>query len=281
MSILKKNEENAFDTSIFMDASDEKALKALKAIPGFTPLLKGFMSIWNERQYRILNLSSCLRLSETQLPKYYNMLPPICEKLGIEVPELYLSLGPGEPNAWTSGDTKPFITITSGLIETVPDELIPTILAHECGHIACHHVLYSTMGRIILSSAIGGISNFLPFGVDKLISIPLEVAFYYWMRCSEYSADRAAAFYNGRSDEVVEMCMRFAGYDIDIRSEGDVESFMQQAIDYKNMVSDNKWDKTLEFLMLKDQTHPFVSQRAYACREWCKTDEFKKLVTSD
>ena len=39
----------------------------------------------------------------------------------------------------TYGDTKPFIVITSGLFETLPDELIPTILAHECGHIACHH----------------------------------------------------------------------------------------------------------------------------------------------
>ena len=80
-----------------------------------------------------------MRISEKQLPKYYHMLPPICEKLGIEVPELYLTMD-GSPNAYTAGDTKPFIVMTTGLLKSLPEELIPTVLAHECGHIACHHV---------------------------------------------------------------------------------------------------------------------------------------------
>ena len=134
----------AMNTSVFMHDSDKAALQALKAIPGFTQLLKGFMSIWNERQFQLLNMSSRLRLSEKQMSKYYDMLPPICKKLGIEIPDLYIELDVS-PNSYTSGDTKPFIVMTSGLLETLPDELIPTVLAHECGHIACHHVLYSTM----------------------------------------------------------------------------------------------------------------------------------------
>ena len=80
------------NTNVFMHDSDKVALQTLKAIPGFTQLLKAFMKVWNERQFRIINMSSRLRLSENQMAKYYNMLPPICEKLGIEVPELYLEL---------------------------------------------------------------------------------------------------------------------------------------------------------------------------------------------
>lgn len=90
-------------------------------------------------------MSTNLRLDEKQIAKYYNMLPPICTKLGIDVPELFVELDV-HPNTYTYGDTKPFIVITSGLFETLPDELIPTVLAHECGHIACHHTLYTTMG---------------------------------------------------------------------------------------------------------------------------------------
>ena len=85
-------------------------------------------------------MSTNLKLGPNQLPKYYNMLIPICDKLGIDVPDLYLKLDV-YPNSYTSGDTHPFIVITSGLLETLPDELIPTVLAHECGHIACRHVL--------------------------------------------------------------------------------------------------------------------------------------------
>ena len=143
----------AINPDFYVHESDRVALKALKAIPGFTPLLKAFMKVWSEKQFFIQNMSTNLRLSDKQLSKYYNMLPPICEKLGIDVPELYLELDV-VPNAYTSGDTKPFIVITSGLLETMPEELIPTVLAHECGHIACHHVLYRTMGNLILSQAI-------------------------------------------------------------------------------------------------------------------------------
>lgn len=278
LHVEEKNKKiEAFEASEFMHDSDKKALKALKAIPGFTPFLKAFMSIWNERQYQILNLANCIKLSEKQMPHYYNMLPPICEKLGIPIPDLYLQLDVA-PNAWTSGDTKPFITITSGLLETVPDELIPTVLAHECGHIACHHVLYSTMGRIILNMANNGLSSLLPLGIGRYISIPLQTAFYYWMRCSELSADRAAAYYNGGSEEVTELCMRFAGYDKDIHAEASKELFMEQALEYKALVSNSKWDKALELLMINSNTHPFVSVRAYECCEWTKTDAFSKLT---
>lgn len=75
----------SIDAKFYMHDSDKIALQTLQAIPGFTQLFKAFMKIWSEKQYRIQNMSTNLRISEKQLPKYYNMLPPICEKLGIEV----------------------------------------------------------------------------------------------------------------------------------------------------------------------------------------------------
>ena len=259
------------DSSLYIHEADKKALDALKAIPGFTPLLKGFMKIWNEKQFLIQNMSSNLHITEKQLPKYYNMLPPICEKLGIEIPELYLTLDV-RPNAYTYGDTKPFIIMTSGLLETLPEKLIPTVLAHECGHIACHHSLYTTMGNFILQ----GLANV--FGLSPLITLPLQVAFYYWMRCSEYSADRAAAIYDEKADNIVEMCMRFAGFDKDIKAKANVEIFMAQAVEYKDLINESKWNKTLEFLMLSQADHPFNAVRAYECNEWVKSENFLKII---
>lgn len=261
----------AIDAKFYMHDSDKIALQALEAIPGFSQLFKAFMKIWSEKQFRIQNMSSNLRISEKQLPKYYNMLPPICEKLGIDVPELYLKLDV-EPNAYTAGDTNPFIVITSGLLETIPEELIPTVLAHECGHIACHHCLYTTMGQFVLSEAI----NLL--GLDGVAVLPIQVAFFYWMRCSEFSADRAAALYDGSADNVVKMCMHFAGYDKDIAGEANVEEFMNQALEYKAMVDDSKWDKTLEFMFMYNKTHPLAALRAFECNEFGKTDRFIRIA---
>ena len=132
------------DERLFLHDSDRAALDALKAIPGFHQLMKAFMKVWSEQQFKLINMSTNLRLGEDQMPEIYHLLPPICEKLGIEEPELYVELDV-RPNAYTYGDTKPFIVLTSGLFETIPAELIPTVIAHECGHIACHHTLYTTM----------------------------------------------------------------------------------------------------------------------------------------
>lgn len=261
----------AINPDFYVHESDRVALKALKAIPGFTPLLKAFMKVWSEKQFFIQNMSTNLRLSDKQLSKYYNMLPPICEKLGIDVPELYLELDV-VPNAYTSGDTKPFIVITSGLLETMPEELIPTVLAHECGHIACHHVLYRTMGNLILSQAI----NYLGLG-DSIAVLPIQVAFYYWMRCSELSADRAAVICDGTAGKMVEVCMRFAGYDKDIKEPASIQEFMNQAVEYKQMVKDSAWNKTLEFLMFHNKTHPLTAVRAYECDAWAKTADFHNI----
>lgn len=64
------------NANIYMHDLDRTPLDALKAIPGFTQLLKSFMKIWNEQQFHIQNMSTNLRLSEKQLPKYYKYASP-------------------------------------------------------------------------------------------------------------------------------------------------------------------------------------------------------------
>ena len=254
----------------YMHDSDRAALAALKAIPGFSLLIKAFMKIWNEKQFRIQNLSSKIRINEKQLPEYYDLLPPICEKLGIDIPEMYLSLDVN-PNAYTYGDTNPFVVVTSGLLETMPSHLIPTVIAHECGHIACHHTLYTTMARLLINTT----SSF--FEIGQLLSFSIVVALNYWMRCSEFSADRAAALYDGHAENIVEMCMRFSGLDKDLGLKFDKQAFMEQALEYRDFVSDSTWNKALEFLVLSGENHPLNTVRAYECDQWVKGEHFQKI----
>jgi len=259
------------NSNYYIHELDKSALQALKAIPGFTQLLKAFMKNWNEQLLNIVNMSTNLRISEKQLPKYHNMLPPICEKLGIEVPDLYIKLD-REPNASTYGDTKPFIVLTSGLIETLPEELIPTVLAHECGHIACNHSLYTTMGNLLLSGASEVLNIFV--GLGDIVLLPIRAAFWHWMRCSEYSADRAAVVYNGNASKMIEVCMRLSGLDKKIADDANVEAFMEQAAQYKELVDGNRVNKAMELYMFLNSTHPLNAVRAYEINEWQQTDSF-------
>ncbi len=267
----------SYDSDKYTHETDRAALKALKAIPGFSRLMKAFLGVWNERQQKILNMSSRIKISETQMKKYYDMLPPICEKLGITVPDLYLEMNV-VPNSYTSGDAEPFIVITSGLLKTIPDEQIPTILSHECGHIACHHVLYLTMGRILLQGAGSVLTGIMPLG--NLLTVPLQIAFYYWMRCSEFSADRAAILCDGTDRKMQEICMRMAGWDKEIDAEVSLDAFLEQATGYKEMIDESKWNKTLEFMILSQASHPLMAVRALECRNWYQSEAYKLLVNN-
>ena len=263
------------DPKYYIHPEDRSALEALKALPGFQQLLKAFMKEWSEKYSRMVHMSGCVRISEEQMPEYHSMLKEVCEKLGIEMPELYLERNV-VPNAYTSGDTKPFVVITTGLLDILPKDLIPTILAHECGHIACHHVLYRTMGAMLLNGTISALSILIPFGA--IVSLPLEVAFYNWMRASEYSADRAAILCDGTPERMIEVCMRLAGYDKDFVTEEAKAAFMRQAEEYEVQAKDSARSKTIEFMLLRRRTHPFTAVRALECERWASSDSYRKIL---
>lgn len=265
----------AFDPNRYTHDADRAALKSLKAIPGFSALTKGFLNLWNEPQERILNMSTRIKIGERQMRKYYDLLPPICEKLGIAIPDLYIELNV-TPNAYTYGDNKPFVVFTSGLLETIPEELLPTVLAHECGHIACRHSLYTTMGRTVISGASGALSYFLKFG--SLLSVPLQIAFYYWMRCSEFTADRAAVLCDGTAEKMQEVCMRLAGWDRDLNVSADMQVFLEQAASYREIINGSTWNKTLEFIILSQQTHPLMAVRAAECGTWAQSEQYHRIL---
>ena len=105
----------------FIHPEDAAALRQLESIPGFPTLVRKVMSLGLEPLRYGMNMATNIRLSPTQLPELYHHLPPICEKLGIDEPEFYLQMDP-MPNAWTFGDTRIFITITSGLVEMMDNE---------------------------------------------------------------------------------------------------------------------------------------------------------------
>ena len=262
----------SINKNIFLHEDDKAALNALKSIPGFTQFVKAYMKSFNEKLFYIQNMSTNIHIDDNQLKKYHDMLIPICEKLSIEVPDLFLQLSP-YPNAYTSGDSKPFIVITSGLIENIPEKLIPTVLAHECGHIVCQHVLYRTMGQMILN---GAIVSLLGQGLASLLTYPLRAAFCYWMRCSEFSADRAAILCDGNADNMIELCARLAGFCKGIDEEINIDAFMKQAEEYRKIVNENSANKTMEYMAFGFASHPINAVRACEAKEWCNSENFLK-----
>lgn len=186
----------------FIHPEDAAALKALQKIPVLPTVVKTFMDIGAEQLQTGLNMASKVRLTPTQLPELYHILPPICELLDIKEPEFYLEMSP-IPNAYAFGDTQTAITVTSALVEMMSEEELRAVVAHECGHVACHHMLYHTLA-LILTNATG------MFETLASLAAPLHYALMYWERKSELSCDRVAAFIVG-PQTATSMLARLAG----------------------------------------------------------------------
>ncbi len=255
----------------YIHEMDRKAFAALNTFPRFVKLVEAYHANYDEKAARIQLLSSAVRISENQMPEIYRLLPPICEKLGIEVPELYY-IRDKEMNAATMGTTNPCIYVTSGLVKHLSLDQIASVLAHECGHIACKHYLYHSIVANVINklndSPLGYVGAFRRFVTPGLVN-----AFLFWDRCSELSADRAAILCDGQPKTMVDALIRIHGYDNINR-----EEFIKQAVDLHSFVNDTKGNKAIEQMVVGSESHPRLATRVYECCEWSKTDCFKSIL---
>ena len=125
-----------YDPAFYVHELDKRALDAMNAFPKFVKLKEAYIANVDEKAAKIELLSKTIRITDKQFSKIYELLPPICDKLGIAEPEIYYEKS-RQMNAYTVGSANPLICVTSRLVNELPPELVGTVLAHECGHIAC------------------------------------------------------------------------------------------------------------------------------------------------
>lgn len=249
--------------SYFVHPEDEKALNAMKAVPGFETIVKKFLKVGYETMLHGVNMASKIQLSEKQLPELYHRVTRICDKFGLAYPEVYLEMSPF-PNAYTFGDTQIFMVLTSALFDYLDDDEIDSVIAHEAGHILCHHILYHTIGEFLRTGMTGILGD---------IAEPLKLALYYWERKSELSADRAAALICG-VDTVVRTQLRLSGGPKSLTSKVDIEEWAEQAERYEVIRNGNTWNKILQVGAVMSLDHPFSAVRVREVLNWAKSNEF-------
>lgn len=254
---------------------DAKTLKALKNIPALPTIMEkvfqyGYDEIsWSE------NVTSNLRLSENQMPEIYNRLPTICERLGIPVPELYLQMTP-IPNAWTSGHSKPYIVLTLGLIKRVKDEELDAVLAHECGHIVCQHVLYQTLASAIFSFGDSMADSFLGT-IGSAALKPVRQALIAWSRASELSADRIACLFVP-AQTLAKALARISLIPRYIVDNMDINAWAMQGKDFEDLKDGTAWNKIVRWMANSDADHPYHPVRVYEALMWIETDVYHEFI---
>ena len=253
---------------------DAAALQALKSIPIFPTVMEKIFQYGLDEIRWSENVTTNLRLSERQLPEIYKHLPPICQKLGIRIPELYLQMSP-IPNAWTSGNSRVYIVVTLGLIKRFKEEELDAVLAHECGHILCQHVMYSmladslyNLGDFFVESLVGQIGS--------VAMKPLKQALAAWSRASELTADRVACLITSAST-MTKVIAKLEGIPKTILNDMDYYAWTKQGSDYESLKNGNSWKKIIRYMANTDLDHPYGPVRAYEVNQWEKSSQCKQL----
>jgi len=255
-------------SSDFIHPEDAAALRQMENLPGFASVAKKIMAIGAENIQYGFNMASSIRLSEQQLPELYHHLPPICQRLGMPVPEFYLEMNPF-PNACTFGDTRIFIKITSALVEMMTDDELDAVLAHECGHILCRHVLYHN------------IANWINQGVAQLgflgsLAAPIKYALLYWYRKSELTADRVSCFITSPQTTASVMAKLSGGLS-NLSSQINFHEWAKQASQYEAIKNANTWNKVLQLSIIAGLDHPFSAVRVREILKWGESMQYEML----
>lgn len=261
----------AYNSELYIHELDRKAFEAMNAFPKFVKLREAYIANVDEKAAKIDLLSTAIRISDKQFPEIYKLLPPICNNLDIAVPDIYYFKSK-QLNAFTGGNTNPFICVTSRLVNELPLEMVSSVLAHECGHIACKHYLYHSMAMQLIDGIDRSPLSLIP-AVRKYLTPTLARALLFWDRCSELSADRAATLCDGNAEKTVDLLLKLHGYKNVNR-----EEFLRQAMDLNAFVNDSKSNKLMELMLVQDETHPRLATRAYECYEWSKSKRFSEIL---
>ena len=247
--------------------NDARATDALRRIPGLDKALAKLLEYGLERIYYVDNVASNLRVTPRMFGRLHRSLTWATKILEVPEPELYVTVDP-VPNAFTYGHTRPFITLTSGLVDMLSDEELFFVIGHELGHIKAGHVLYGTMARNI--AAVVQLLGQATLGLGALLGQGLVLALYDWYRCAELTADRAALLCVQDLEPARGVFMKLAGGTTRLAAEMDRDEFLRQVAAYEE-VDRSALDRAYKMILTAYRTHPFALQRAKELGTWHAT----------
>jgi Zn-dependent protease with chaperone function len=250
--------------------ADRATLAALKKVPGLDAVLQKFVGATTEKSLRLITLASAVRVTDRQFPKVNKLFKEACGILDVPyTPELFVSQNPFL-NARAIGVDKPFIVLHSSLVDSLSEEEMLTVIAHELGHIMSGHVLYKTLLELLVK--VSAYAAAVPLGGISLMAIIMALR--EWDRKSELSADRAGLLVVQDPEVAYTLEMKLAGGSK--VSEMDINEFFQQAAEYES--GGTMADSIYKLLNLLGQTHPFPVLRLTELKQWVDAGEYQRIL---
>lgn len=164
----------------------------------------------------------------------------------------------GELNAYTFGLSTPkTVVLYSALFQVMDEDETLFILGHELGHVA--------LGHTWLNSLVGGMAGIpASFSAAAL----LNIAFLWWNRACEYSADRAGLLACGKPEKAVSALLKL-GAGSRARAGYNLEEV------YRRL--DSEGDQLIGDLNEVLATHPLLIHRIQELRKYASSEPYRRI----
>lgn len=252
---------------------DRSAIQILQKVPGLDWVARKFIATIGDKRMRLYFLASAVRVNENQFARVHGLFLGACRVLDIEEPPELFVMQDFVVNAAAIGVDKPFIVLTSSLLETMSPEELQVVIAHELGHVMCGHALYTTLLIIILKAwhfMLG-----IPGGSYAVWAILLGLM--EWSRKAELTADRAGLLVSQDLAISHRVDMKLAGGKF--TDQMSVAEFQKQAEEYQ--AAGDVLDSVLKFQLLLVQSHPLPVLRVVELQKWVDSGEYQKILDGE
>ncbi len=256
----------------FRHPLDLEATQTLQQFPGWDIAVRTVLGGVAEQFFYLENVAASVKVSEQQLPHLHKLLVEACQRLDLDIPELYIKQNPA-PNAYTFAmrGKQPFIVLHTSLLELLTPEETQAVIAHELGHLKCEHGVYLTLVNLLVLAA-GLLPNWGVILAQSLQDQMLE-----WIRCAEFSCDRAALLAVQDPKVVMSVLMKLAGGSPTLAPQLNLDAFIQQARAYDQM-SASQLGELLKNAQTQQLSHPVPVLRAQAIDRWGSSSDYQHLL---
>jgi Zn-dependent protease with chaperone function len=222
----------------------------------FVPFLviAGYFS--GRSRHRAL-LSQAQQVSLQTTPELIPLIQVNSARLQVEPVNVFI-VPSNQLNAYTFGmDSPKAIVLYSSLFKIMDQDEIQFILGHEMGHVKLGHTWLNTL--------VGGMAG-IPSSLGA--AAIMELAFLWWNRACEYSADRAGVLACSKPGKAIT-----ALFKLEAGPAARTQAGMQAAMQHIESEDDDILNNLEELLA----SHPMIAKRVEQIRNFSNTQDYRNM----
>jgi Zn-dependent protease with chaperone function len=222
----------------------------------FTVLMIGLAYFTNQSHHQEL-IKHAQPVTPEAMPNLSALVEECASRLGVNAIKTYVA-PLNQLNAYTFGISDPKVVVVyAPLLKLMDADELRFVVGHELGHVR--------LGHTWLNSIIGGMAGIpSPFFAAAI----LHIAFRWWNRACEFSADRAGLLACGNPQKAISALVRIATGTASrhpMAIEQGVQKLEAEDDDVTNLVGE------------LFASHPMMARRIESLRRWAASPEYQRL----